>query len=316
MSIVRTVAAVAMMLVSWPAAARAAADQDALGRAKALYTSAAYDEALALLSQLDQPSAAEAVEANQYRAFCLLALGRSDDARKVIQDIIEANPAYRPVDAQMSPRLQAAFRDVRRGVLPSIVRRSYADAKAAFERKDFELAGGRFKGVIALLDDDDAKGSGELADLRILSNGFLDLIKTMGPAEAPAVAASPLPAPAAPTASAIGGIPGIAGIYDAADVDVSPPVVISQILPPWHPNRQEPPTMDGRLILVIDERGDVTSLTLQGNLSPAYAAVLRRAASRWKYQPAMKSGTPVKYRRAVAVHLQPADDSRSNREPG
>jgi hypothetical protein len=52
---------------------------------------------------------------------------------------------------------------------------------------------------------------------------------------------------------------------------------------------------------------------VQGNLSPAYTAVLRRAASRWKYQPAMKSGTPVKYRRVVAVHLTPVD-SRSNRD--
>src|SRR3954462_2066377 len=124
---VATMAMVAMVLVPWPAPA-AAADQDALGRAKALYTSAAYDEALALLSQLDQPSPADAVEANQYRAFCLLALGRSDDARRVIQDLVEANPAYQPPDAQMSPRLQAAFRGVRRGVLPSIVRRSYAEA--------------------------------------------------------------------------------------------------------------------------------------------------------------------------------------------
>ena len=92
-------------------------------------------------------------------------------------------------------------------------------------------------------------------------------------------------------------------------------MAISQVVPPWHPTRQEPPGLDGTLILMIDERGDVTTVTIQGNLSPAYVAVLRRAASRWKYQPAMKGGTPVKYRRVVAVHLAPIE-GRSNREQG
>ena len=106
MSVARTAAAVAILLGSWSAfAPPSAADQDALVRAKALYTSAAYDEALALLNDVSAASPAEAIEANQYRAFCLLALGRADDARKVIQEIVEANPAFQPADAQMSPRL-------------------------------------------------------------------------------------------------------------------------------------------------------------------------------------------------------------------
>src|SRR5438094_10126933 len=68
-------------------AASDVAAQDPLARAKDLYASAAYDEALAVLDQLDS-SPANAVEAGQYRAFCLLALGRSDEGRKAIAGIV------------------------------------------------------------------------------------------------------------------------------------------------------------------------------------------------------------------------------------
>ena len=70
-----------------------------------MYTAAAYDEALALLNQFESGALTDALEVNQYRAFCLLALGRSDDARKVIQEIVEANPTFQPPKTQVSPRL-------------------------------------------------------------------------------------------------------------------------------------------------------------------------------------------------------------------
>jgi len=298
MIVVRTAAAVAIVLGSWSAAS-AADDQDALSRAKALYTAAAYDEALALLNEVNNPTAADGIEAKEYRAFCLLALGRRDDASKVIEEIVQANPSFQPSATQVSPRLQDAFRDVRRRVLPSIVRQTYADAKAAFDRKDFEAANIRFRTVVALMADADATGASELADLRILSNGFLDLIKTTPPVEAPAAAAAPppqLPPPAPPPAPAI---------YDARNPDVVPPTPVAQSVPPWHPTKQETQVYDGTLTLVIDERGDVISVELEGNLNPAYAQLLRRAAARWKYQPATRNGVPVKYRRGVAVHLSP-----------
>ena len=185
-----------MVLASWPAQppCASAAEQDALGRAKALYTSAAYDEALALLSQLDEPSPADAVEVNQYRAFCLLALGRGDDARKVIQDrssrrtrrfsrrkrrvAAGCRPRFATCGGACSPRSSGS---------PTRTPRPPSSARTSSSR----TAGSQ--GVIALLDDDDAKGSGELGDLRILSNGFLDLIKTMAPAAPMPVATSPLP---------------------------------------------------------------------------------------------------------------------------
>jgi tetratricopeptide (TPR) repeat protein len=298
-------AAIALATIVLPCAAAA---QDTLARVKDLYTSAAYDEALALINQAGHPSAGEAAEVDQYRAFCLLALGRSDDARQVIQQIVEANPSFLPSDTQASPRLLDAFRDVRRRVLPSMVRQSYADAKAAFERKDFEVAGKGFDGVVTLLDDEAMASTSELSDLRILSKGFLDLIRNIPlPAPAgPAPAAIPLAgsAPARAPASAPAAEPAF---YGPGDPDVTPPVAISQVMPPWHPSRQEAQIYDGRLILDIDEKGQVVGVTSQGGLHLGYGIVLRRAARTWKFQPATKNGVPVKYRKIVAIHLNPTE---------
>jgi hypothetical protein len=303
-----------VLRVSGPAAAATpadAADQDALVQAKALYTAAAYDEALAILSQLDGDAGSGSIEAKQYRAFCLLALGRADDARNVIQQIVETNPSFQPSEAQVSPRLLDAFRDVRRKVLPTIVRQSYAEAKTAFERKDFDVAGRGFTGVIALLDDGDTKGAGDLQDLRILSNGFLELIATLPKAES-RPPAEPDPAPAS-VATPAAPVPDPATIFDVGNTDVTAPVAISQTVPPWHPARRDAQASDGTMILVVDERGNVTSISMQGISDPAYAALLRRAAERWKYQPATRNGVPVKYRRLVAIHLNPMDANRPNR---
>jgi len=312
MTISRSARVLAVALGTWMVTAAApvilnAADQDALVQAKALYAAAAYDEALALLSQLDGGNSASptSIEAKQYRAFCLLALGRSDDARVAIQQIVETNPAFRPSETQVSPRLLDAFREVRRKVLPSIVRQSYADAKAAFERKDFELAGRGFTSVVALLDDGDIKEARDLQDLRILSNGFLELINSLPKAESRTAAqiepASPPAVPMAPPADT-------STIFDVGNADVIPPVAISQTVPAWHPARRDVrASSEGTMILVVDEHGDVTSLSTQGISDPAYAALLRRAARGWKYQPATRNGVPVKYRRLVAIHLNQAD---------
>ena len=66
------------------------------------------------------------------RAFCLLALGRSDEGRKAIAGIVEADPLFQPAETQMSPRLVTVFRDVRKQLLPRIVQQSCAEAKARF----------------------------------------------------------------------------------------------------------------------------------------------------------------------------------------
>src|ERR1043166_5776879 len=134
----RFVIPLACLLAAPPAAV---AVQDALADAKDLYASAAYDEALAVLERLHHnPSSIDATEIGQYRAFCLLALGRSDEGRQAIEVMVESNPLFLPSLQQTPPRLLAVFREVRRQALPRIVRDSYANAKSAFDRKELETA--------------------------------------------------------------------------------------------------------------------------------------------------------------------------------
>jgi len=278
-----------------------AASQQTLAHAKDLYASAAYDEALAILNLADIPT--DVVEVDQYRALCLLALGRGDDASQVIQRIVEKNPSFEPLAMQVSPRIQEVFRTVQRRVLPSLVRQAYADGKAAFESGNLERAKASFERVVANLNALDAMGSNELADLRILSNGFLDLVGTISkvparPEPSPPARASQ-PAVAAPSST----ITPSSTIHAAGEADVRPPVPISQVMPPWRPTKQETQTYEGVLVVLIDEKGAVTDVNVLGTLRPSYDALLRRAASGWRFQPAMMNGVPVKYRKVVAIRL-------------
>lgn len=296
----RTAGAALTVVVSWliVCSSVARAGQDALVHAKDLYTSAAYDEALAALSAY-QPSPDHAIEADEYRAFCLLALGRNADASEIIERIVTADPSFLPAENQASPRLQEAFHDVRQRVLPAIVRSAYADAKTSFDRKDFKTAARQFDRVLTLLKDPTAAASSDLTDFRTLSNGFLDLMNTAS------ADTSPPPAVGAPTA-----LP-TPRIYGVDDEDVSPPVVISQMLPPWRPSKRETQTYEVAIVLLINEAGNVDSFRVEGNLHPSYNTQLRDAVRHWKYRPAMKDGTPVKFRKVVGIRLSPVDGSQS-----
>lgn len=308
MTISRTAAAA--FVSAWLVASTAGAGQETLARAKALYTSAAYEEALALLAQLQNGSMNDTLEANQYRAFCLLALGRGDEARGVIEQIVQADPAFQPSRTQMSPRLLDAFQEVRRRVLPTMIRQTYANARSAYDRKDMQSARDGFSTVLKLLSDEDAKAAPELSDLGVLSTGFLDLISTTPAPAAPPAPSSAPPAASAAAAPAPAAAPASApAFFDARNADVRPPIPISQVVPAWHP-RQQPPIRaangyDGTLNVIIDERGDVTSVTVEGNLQPEYVTELKLAAKGWKYRPALKDGVAVKYRKTVTIHLNP-----------
>src|SRR5262245_307086 len=123
---------------------------DSLTAARDLYAAAAYEDALALLNKL-QPGAQEPDERRaieQYRAYCLLALGRSADAEQAIAAVVTATPLYRPSGTDASPRVRSAFTDVRRRMLPSIIQQRYAAAKEAFDRKNFAVSAALFTEVV------------------------------------------------------------------------------------------------------------------------------------------------------------------------
>jgi hypothetical protein len=301
---------IAVALVSGFLVASDVVGQDALTRAKDLYASAAYDDALAVLDQLKLDSSSpDAVEAGQYRAFCLLALGRSEEGRKAIAGIVEADPLFQPAESQMSPRLVTVFRDVRKQLLPRIVQQSYAEAKVAFERKEMETAAIGFDRVLLLLNDPDLPASSGTTDLRMLATGFRDLSK-VAPAPPPRREAPP-PAPTTPPVAVAkpADAPGPPRTYGPNDADVTPPVVISQQLPPWRPSKLSATRRDyqGALALVIDERGNVESVTLLTSLQPEYNGILLKAAREWKFRPATKEGLPVRYRKVVGIRLNPSE---------
>ncbi len=281
-----------------------AAGDDTLARAKGLYASAEYDEALAVLDRLqsekptDDPTAIA-----EYRVFCLLALDRRDEARKNIDQILHTNPHYVPSADQASPRIQSVFREVRRESLPKIVMERYAAAKAAFERKD-PRASQQFDELLSLLDDPDLQRASALADLREVASAFRDLTKAMvapppaAPAAQDARPAVEPPPPLPPRPADI--------IYTAADPDVTQPVAQSQRLPPWRPGPQEAvQEFRGALRLLIDQSGAVVSATMPSSARPTYDQLLLRAARDWKFTPARKDGVPVRYLKVIEIRLKP-----------
>ncbi len=139
-------------------AAIVSASGDDLDRAKSLYASAAYDEALTVLDQLSgTPAPDDSTSIVAYRVYCLLALDRQEEARTLIDRLLHQSPFFVPSADEAPPKIQTIFRDVRRATLPKIAKERYADAKAAFERKDPRTAR-QFDDLLALLDDPDLAG--------------------------------------------------------------------------------------------------------------------------------------------------------------
>jgi hypothetical protein len=301
MTITRTASAIAIVLASWSGmlGLRVGASEDSLTRAK-ICASADYDQALVLLNQFRNTSPDEGSKSISIERSVS---SRSDEAMRRARSF---NRSLRRIGVPTVgySSIAASSTGISRGsatCAPSIARQSYADAKAAFERKEFELAKRRFDSVISLLDDPDVAGPDELKDLRTLSTGFRDLMNT---STAPPVPTPPVAAPPV-AANSKREPPPDESIYGSDDPDVVPPLVISQGLPPWRRTSGETLTYEAALALVIDQTGSVTSMSLQGTLQPGYYSLLRDAASQWKYQPATKNGVPVKFRKIVVIRLRP-----------
>src|ERR1043166_6876935 len=169
---------VGLLMTVHPAHAAAA---DAVADAKALYTAASYQEALAALGTTNTP------EAHEYRGLCYLALGRQQDAERAVEALITAAPKYTLAGEERPPRFVTLYTNTRKRVLPAIVRQLFADAREQYQAKSFAKAKEQFDLVLALVDDPLLKDSPEIADLRLLAKGFGDLVAaTTTPEKAPA----------------------------------------------------------------------------------------------------------------------------------
>lgn len=299
----------AMLLIVLAGAALAvpvAAQQSSLAVARELYASARYDEALEVLNGLRPgpgPSS-DLKSIEQYRSLCLLALGRGEEAEAAIAAVINADPHFQPSETEASPRVRAAFAEVRQRQLPDIARARYATAKATFDRKDFAAAERQFRDLLRLIDDPEM--AGRLGDLRLLVQGFLDLSAAAAAPPPPQPQQAEARATAAPVAPAPPPEPVFppGHIFSGEDAGVVPPVPIKQDVPqvPASISRQ---TRDrGVMELIIDEQGRVIGIELRSKLHPMFDSQLMVAAKDWRYRPATFKGKPVKYRKLVQITVQ------------
>lgn len=303
-----------------------AAGQDPLAAAKNLYAAAQYEDALKTLDALVEgaPSPGVVLSVQQYRALCLLALSRKADAERAIEAVLDLDPFYQPSEDDAAPWVRAAFREVRRRVLPGALQQLYGRAKQAFDRKAWADASASFNDVLKLLDDADLTlDKGAQADLRMVVRGFLDL------AEAASKMTPAVPPPGAAPDSGTGSKPAAGGesaakpaaatepvrddpnaIYDSTATDVIPPLPLRQTLP--IPDAQRPfgVSREGVVEVVIGASGEVESSVIRQTLGPGFDAFVLQAVSGWRYRAATKSGKPVRYRRLVRVVIPGREPER------
>lgn len=277
-------------------AARVHADTS-LAKARELYASASYAEALAALDALLTESApAEREAIALYRVLCLVALGRAADAEVAIERLVSEHPLYRPPSDELPPRMRTAVTEARKRMLPAVIQQRYATAKAAFDKKEFQPAAAGFKWVLDAVADPDimyAASRPPLSDLSTLAAGFRDLSeKALAPPPPPP--ASVAVAPAAP-------VRDYRRVYTPGDDGVTPPVTIRQTLPRF-PSRLTGARL-GVLEVVVDATGTVESARMVDPVHPQYDELAVSAAKKWEYQPARVDGVPVRFLKRVQINV-------------
>jgi hypothetical protein len=273
--------------------------ENPLSAARDLYASARYDEALAVLNGL-QPTndggASDRKSIEQYRSLCLLALNRGTEAESAIAAVVMADPLFMPGEAEASPRVRAAFSDVRQRLLPEIAATRYAAAKATYDRKEYAAAEQQFRDLVILLNDPQI-GS-RSGDLRTLAAGFVDLAAAAAAPPPEPKRAEPPPAPAPVPAPVV---PKPAHVWTGEEPGVTPPVALRQEVPRVPNTLSTQARERGLLEVLIDEQGRVTGLTMRLSIHPMYDPLLMAAARDWRYKPAMVAGAPVKFRKLIQV---------------
>jgi hypothetical protein len=279
------------------------AAEDPIAVARDLYSAAAYEEALVVLDRMvPSGQAQERISIDQYRAFCLLALGRTSEAERAIEAVLSAEPLYRPSETEASPRVRSAFASVRLRMLPIVVQQKYADAKAAYDQQNFGAAAAGFDQVLEGLADAALASAGQvppLSDLRTLATGFRELALR---------AAAPPPAPPAPVAPTVVDVPTatpiVGRIYGGDEGNVVAPSVVRQDMPRLPSNGGMLIGRKGVLEVVIDESGAVEMATMRTHIDPRYDTQVVSATKNWKYKPALVNGQPVKFRKVLVIEVK------------
>ena len=259
-----------------------------MNRVRTLYGGAAYEDALAAMPAVNGEAVTTDLE--QYRALCLLALGREKEAIATVERLVRDNPMYLPSAADTSPRLQTIFAGVRSKLVPGLAKRAYTEAKAAYESKDREEAHATFQRTLELIDSLADADKAPLADLRLLAGEFLELSapRSASPADPPSAPAN-APVKSQPTGEYVG------------------PVAVREQLPAWIPPDSVARQSEyvGLLRILIGEDGRVTSATIVKGSHPKYDVAAVTAAKQWLYKPATRGGQPVASAKEIQVRLVP-----------
>ena len=276
-----------------------AAQDDSLSAARDLYASAAYEEALVQLARSDGIETPAALrDRAAYRAFCLVALGRADEAQTIAESLLRADPLFSVEQySDVAPRIVTLFADVRRRLLPPLIKDEYrvARAHALDHAPDAES---RLSRVGDLLDLAQQIGVSDatLADLRLLVDGCADLARAAAPR---AAAASPDADPAAPTTSAA---PPAA---TKAAVRITEPMVVSQpppAVPPELLDLARRLRLTSEIDVIINEHGTVDNVVVTRSVNAAYDAAVVAAARAWRYRPATRDGVPIRSVKTVVIN--------------
>jgi len=254
---------------------------------KTLYAGAEYDKALEVVASLDS------VEAQQYKALCLLALGRQGDASTAIEALVNSSPTFIPSSEDAPPRFVELVTKVRQKLLPTIARRVFAEGRDRYTDKKNEEAVKNFSLVLTLLNDPAFSDANTKQDLETLAKGFIDL------ANATAVLVKIIAAPPEPVPP-----PPVAASPTAAPPKIVPPVALSQEVPPMPTDLAS--RADAKLVLVvlIDESGKVTNATVKESAHPVYDRLVSQATRNWKYTPATRNGVPIPSEQVVTIQVK------------
>jgi hypothetical protein len=221
--------------------------------------------------------------------------------------------------ADASPRLEMMFSNVRKRLLPTLIRDRFRTARSALDQKNMSAAEPQLVEARLMIAEADKLGVRDdgLADLTVLVDGFLQLVRSTAeqrpaprqaassPADTAGLAArqrvEPLPAPSAPSVPSAVNSPRM---YTVDDVGVTPPVALSQRMPSMTAELMRVvKAMNSSAILdvLIDEKGDVMDAIVRKSLNASFDNLMAGAARRWKYQPAVKDGVAVRYTKTVVL---------------
>jgi TonB family protein len=291
--------------------------QPSLARAKELYASASYEDALAMFNALgvsaERTSSEDAATIAMYRILCLVAVGRNSEVDAAIDRLVSQHPLYRPPSDELSPRIRTAVSTARVRALPALVQKRYEESKTAYDRGEFAAASVGFKWVLNALADPDISllaGQPPLVDLKTLAAGFVDLsAKALAPPPPPPPQVSLAP-PSVATA-AVAPPRDFTRVFTAEDSDAVAPVTIRQNMPRFPGNLTTAAT--GVVELIIDAAGAVESVRMLESVHPQYDSLVVSAAKRWQYQAAHVAGTNVRYLKRIQISLAPSPEGQRGR---